>query len=121
MSEAPKENWIDDACAIFDGHAKDLGWVSHIYSQNLRELVAKNDRLTSEAQAATEKAAADALRDAVRVVRDMSDRTQAAWKAGSKCDTHLEGQSDGLDDAVEAIEALIPPEQQAALDAENGD
>jgi len=112
MSEAPKENWIDDACAIFDGHAKDLGWVSHIYSQNLRELVAKNDRLTSEAQAATEKAVADALREAARKLRANID----ACCFGEFDDEAEKGLRRGMYASLHTINSLIPPEQRDALD-----
>ena len=33
--------WIEDACQIFDKHAQDLGWKSHIYSEKLRALSAR--------------------------------------------------------------------------------
>ena len=50
-----------------------------------------------------------ALREAVRLVRNMEEGAESAWRDGRKSDTHLEGQSDGLAEAVEALKALIPP------------
>ena len=45
MSDANTDHWIDDACNIFDNHAKDFGWNSHIYSERLRALAAERDAL----------------------------------------------------------------------------
>lgn len=49
MTDKSKETvgheWTEDACKIFDDHAKDLGWNKHIYSDRLRDLLARVDEL----------------------------------------------------------------------------
>jgi hypothetical protein len=88
-----------------------LGEMDAHYLHAPELLTAWNTR-TDLAQAATDKAVADALKEAAMQVGVMANGAYSAWRADMKCDTHLEGKSDGLAEAVEVIEALIPPEQQ---------
>jgi hypothetical protein len=44
-TDMSREAWIEDACKIFDDHAESLGWSRHIYSDHLRALLARIERL----------------------------------------------------------------------------
>lgn len=58
--EATNSAWVNDACELFDQHAQDLGWQRHIYSDNLRTLLAERDALRAQLQAARDEALEDA-------------------------------------------------------------
>ena len=48
------------------------------------------------------------LEEAARVAEAKSDEWTAEWRKGLKCDSHLEGMSDGADEIAAAIRAMIP-------------
>ena len=47
--------------------------------------------------------------DAAKVAEDLENKWSAVWRKGLKCDSHLEGMSDGAGDVADAIRALPPP------------
>jgi hypothetical protein len=47
------------------------------------------------------------LEAAARAALDGSDRLDGEWREGCKTDNHLEGRSDGMDEAAGLIRALI--------------
>jgi len=60
--------WVQDACKIFDDHAGELGWTRHIYSDQLRALVAERDTLRAQLTTAR----AEALEEAAQYVDHLS-------------------------------------------------
>jgi hypothetical protein len=53
-------------------------------------------------------AIAIALEEAARVAEAKADEWATEWRKGLKCDSYLEGMSDGADEAAAAIRAMIP-------------
>lgn len=47
--------------------------------------------------------------DAAKVAEELENKWSAVWRKGLKCDSHLEGMSDGAGDVADAIRALPPP------------
>lgn len=47
--------------------------------------------------------------DAAKVAEELANKWSVVWRKGLKCDSHLEGMSDGADDVADAIRALPPP------------
>lgn len=47
--------------------------------------------------------------DAAKCADEFADKWATVWRKGLKCDSHLEGMSDGADDVAQAIRALPPP------------
>ena len=46
---------------------------------------------------------------AAKCADEFADKWATVWRKGLKCDSHLEGMSDGADDVAQAIRALPPP------------
>lgn len=51
--------------------------------------------------------------DAAKCADEFADKWSTVWRKGLKCDSHLEGMSDGADDVAQAIRALPPPPKGA--------
>jgi hypothetical protein len=49
---------------------------------------------------------AEALEETAKVAKAKADEWATAWRKGLKCDSHLEGKSDGADEVADAILAL---------------
>ena len=103
MSEAPKEIW---AVAEPDDISADI--LGAVYAQQLPDgMVGQPVKYTRTdlAQAATEKAVADALREAARRLID-------ACCFGEFDDEGEKGLRRGMCASLHTIKSLIPPEQQ---------
>jgi len=59
--------------------------------------------ITPDAQAALDRVVAAERERNAKVAERMSDEWATEWRKGRKCDTHLEGMSDGADDVAAAI------------------
>ena len=46
--------------------------------------------------------------EAAKVAADLADKWAGEWREGLKCDSYLEGKSDGADEVAEAIRTLPP-------------
>lgn len=57
-------------------------------------------------RAAADAAIAIVLEEAARCAEAKADEWATEWRKGMKCDSHLEGKSDGADDVATAIRAL---------------
>ena len=50
---------------------------------------------------------AEALEEAAKLAEAMADEWATVWRNGLKCDSHMEGMSDGADEIAAAIRAMI--------------
>ena len=56
----------------------------------------------------------EALEEAAKLAEAKADEWATAWRNGLKCDSHMEGMSDGADEIASAIRAMMPKEKQDA-------
>lgn len=66
----------------------------------------ERDACIFEARAALSVARAAIREECARVADKKSDEWTAKWREGLKCDSHLEGMSDGAEEIAAAIRAM---------------
>jgi hypothetical protein len=68
------------------------------YHAHVRLMVVKDEQLAT--------LRAEVLEEAARVADALEDALSDEWRKGLKCDSHLEGRSDGAGEVAAAIRAL---------------
>jgi hypothetical protein len=74
--------------------------------ERVADLVRFNHDPIAIANEAIDLIRAEVLEEAARVADALEDSLATEWREGHKCDSHLEGKSDGAHEVAAAIRAL---------------